>query len=139
MLGPCGPRASGCTAELAPAALRRLGYSWREVIGASFQSSLGEEVLYRLVIVSLAWHLLGHPGAGILVAAVLWSATHDAGDVRPRGMRSLELFVLGLVLGLVMVLAGLFAAVGAHFFFNLLLIGWPLPASRGEGLDGVTA
>lgn len=127
------------TAELAPAALRRLGYSWREVIGASLQSSLGEEVLYRLVIVSLAWQLLGHPGAGIVVAAVLWSATHDVGDVRPRRIRSLELFVLGLVLGLVIVFAGLFAAVAAHFFFNLFLLGWPLLASQGEGEEAVAA
>ena len=127
------------TAELAPAALRRLGYSWREVIGASLQSSLGEEVLYRLVIVSLAWQLLGHPGAGIVVAAVLWSATHDVGDVRPRRIRSLDLFVLGLVLGLVIVFAGLFAAVAAHFLFNLFLLGWPLLASQGEGEEAVAA
>ena len=123
------------TSELPPAALRRLGYSWGEVVGASLQSSIGEEVLYRLVIVSLAWHLIGQPSIGVVVAAALWSATHDVGDVRPRGLRSLELFVLGCVLGVVLVVAGLAAAIVAHFVYNLLLLGWPLLATEGRRVE----
>ncbi len=123
------------TAELAPAALRRLGYSWREVIGASLQSSIGEEVLYRLVVVSLAWHTLGQPWPGVVAAAALWSATHDVGDVRPRRVRSFELFVLGCVPGLVLVFAGLVAAVTAHLAFNVVLLGWPLLLSRREAAE----
>ncbi|MCA1570118.1 MAG: type II CAAX prenyl endopeptidase Rce1 family protein [Acidimicrobiales bacterium] len=117
------------TAELPPTAIRRLGYSWRDVIGASLQSSIGEEVLYRLVIISLAWHLLGQPLVGALVAAALWSGTHDVGDVRPRMVRSVELFILGCTLGLVLVFAGLASAIVAHFLFNLLVLGWPLLAA----------
>lgn len=129
------------TAELPPQLLKRLGYSWREVVVASLQSSIGEEVLYRLVIVSLAWHLFDQPLAGVLVAAALWSATHDAGDVRPRWPRFLELFVLGCVLGLVLVFAGLVAAIIAHLVFNVLLLGWPLlwselPRWSPRGADG---
>lgn len=114
------------TPELPPPSLRRLGYSWREVIGASLQSSIGEEILYRLVIVGLVWHLAGQPLIGVVLAAALWSATHDVGDVRPRLARSLELFVLGCALGLVLLLAGFVAAIATHFLFNLLLLGWPL-------------
>lgn len=60
------------------------------------------------------------------MAAALWSATHDAGDVRPPWPRFLELFVLACVLGVVLVFAGLTAAIVAHLVFNLLLLGWPL-------------
>lgn len=122
-------------AELPPAALRRLGYSWREVIGASLQSAVGEEVLYRLVIVSVAWYLTGQPLVGVVVAAALWSATHDVGDVRPRFLRSLELFVLGCALGVVLVVSGVAAAIAAHFLFNLLLLGWPLLASESRRVE----
>ena len=122
-------------AELPPAALRRLGYSWREVVGASLQSAVGEEVLYRLVIVSVAWYVTDQPLIGVVVAAALWSATHDVGDVRPRHLRSIELFVLGCALGLVLVVSGLVAAVSAHFLFNLLLLGWPLLSSRSRRLE----
>lgn len=118
------------TAELPPAALRRLGYSWWDVVGASLQSSIGEEVLYRLVMVSLAWHLAGQPMAGVLVAAALWSATHDVGDVRPRMVRLVELFILGCVLGVLLVYAGLAATIAAHFVFNVGVLGWPLMAAR---------
>ena len=124
------------TAELAPAALRRLGYSWKEVIGASLQSSLGEEVLYRLVPVALAWHLLDQPLLGVVAGAALWSATHDVGDVRPRRARSLELFVLGCALGVVLVVAGLAAAIVAHLLFNLLLLGWPLLPTASRQVEG---
>lgn len=60
------------------------------------------------------------------MAAALWSATHGTGDVRPPWPRFLELFVLGCVLGVVLVFAGLTAAIVAHLVFNLLLLGWPL-------------
>ncbi len=43
------------------------------------------------------------------------------------------------MLGLVIVFAGLLAAVAAHFFFNLFLLGWPLLASQGEGEEAVAA
>ncbi|HEX2274716.1 MAG TPA: CPBP family glutamic-type intramembrane protease [Acidimicrobiales bacterium] len=125
------------TAELPPSTLRRLGYSWRELIGASIQSSIGEEVLYRLVIVSLAWYLLGQPLIGVAVAAAVWSATHDVGDVRPRRLRSLELFAFGCVLGAVFVVAGLAAAVAAHLLFNLLLLGWPLLATERRRVEAL--
>ncbi len=62
------------------------------------RSSLGEEVLYRLVIVSLAWRLAARSGPGVVRAAAPWSATDDVGDVRRRWLRSPALFVLGAVL-----------------------------------------
>ena len=127
------------TAELAPEDLGRLGYSWREVISASLQSSVGEEVLYRLLIVSLAWHLSDQPLIGVVVASMLWSATHDAGEIRPRVARSLELLVVGCALGVLFVRAGLAAAVVAHLTFNLLLLGWPLLAAAGRRVRPVPA
>lgn len=78
---------------------------------------------------------MDQPLVGVAVAAALWSATHDVGDVRPRWLRSLELFVLGSVLGLLLVFVGLAAAVAAHFWFNLLLLGWPLLVSRSDPVE----
>jgi hypothetical protein len=43
--------------------------------------------------------------------------------------------VVGPLLGVVLVVAGLAAAIVAHFVDNLLLLGWPLLATEGRRVE----
>lgn len=117
--------------ELPPEALRRLGQSWPHVVSVSTQSAVGEEALFRLIALPLVWHLTGQPLVAVAMSAGLWACLHDTSDVRPRLYRLAELWLLGVVLGTLLIEVGFVAALAAHFTHNLVVLGAPL-ARRSE-------
>jgi membrane protease YdiL (CAAX protease family) len=84
-----------------------------------------EEVVFRLALQNLAAGLLRKHGLSsswaILLSAGVWTLGHT-GMVVPVGLKELQIFGVGLVLGKVMDKAGLEGCIVVHLMLNLLAL-----------------
>ena len=65
----------------------------------SLQSSIGEEVIYRLLMISLIFWLSGSMILSILISSLLWAIMHQVTGYDPRWIRWAHLFIFGCFLG----------------------------------------
>ncbi|MDJ0787363.1 MAG: CPBP family intramembrane metalloprotease [Myxococcota bacterium] len=91
------------------------------VVGVLLRAALAEELLYRL---GIQWHLgrvLSRwprgPDAALLTTAALWTGVH-LGTLEPTWVRALQLFPMGVALGMLSRRFGLASCVAAHLVFN---------------------
>ncbi|HWH00117.1 MAG TPA: CPBP family glutamic-type intramembrane protease [Pilimelia sp.] len=116
--------------------LRTTGMDVPHVLSVTAQSAIGEEAVFRLLVVPVLLWLTGVPVLAALVAAALWAAVHRGGAVRPRSVRFVELTVVGVLLGVTAIQVGFVAALVAHATYNLVVLAAPLlggrPADPGQ-------
>ena len=81
--------------ELSNRSMFLSGFTLRQGLNMSLQSSIGEEVIYRLLIISLIFWLSGSMILSILISSLLWAIMHQVTGYDPRWIRWTHLFVLG--------------------------------------------
>ncbi len=100
-------------------------------VALSIGAGLYEELLFRLLFVSVAMMLLRNiarvsdtwaAGLAIALAAVAFTFYHQPGDPGTLAARRLLYFVAGCFLGLVYVLRGFGIVVGAHAVYDLFVL-----------------
>lgn len=100
-------------------------------IALSIGAGLYEEMLFRLLMVSAAAMVLRNlfrvsdtwaAGLAIVIAALAFTFYHQVGDPATVVARRILYFVAGCYLGLVFVLRGFGAVVGAHTVYDLFVL-----------------
>lgn len=118
--------------ELDERVFHREGPGVGHAVAVAVQSSIGEEVVYRLLVLPVVVWVSGWPWLGVLVSAVLWALMHSGSGVRPRWARFAELAVVGCGLGAAMLAFGFVSVLVAHALFNAVMLLVPqvsLPAT----------
>lgn len=98
---------------------------WGIVVPAVL-SPLNEEIFLRQYLqgrlMKAWWHFgLGARLGALLVPAAFFALMHT-GAIEPFWIKWVQIFVLGVCLGIVRLRLGLAACIGAHILFNLLMI-----------------
>lgn len=115
----------------APAACRlTLGALIFGVLVVSFWASLSEEVIYRLYLLNFLENLGFHPGWSLIFSSFFWALAHVGGEVAPFYLRIVEIFLIGLGLGLLYFKFGFWFVFKVHFLADLILLGLPVFYSR---------
>ncbi|BBP86715.1 hypothetical protein BsIDN1_03330 [Bacillus safensis] len=78
--------------ELSNRSMFLSGFTLRQGLNMSLQSSIGEEVIYRLLIISLIFWLSGSMILSILISSLLWAIMHQVTGYDPRWIRWTHLF-----------------------------------------------
>ncbi|MES1036215.1 CPBP family intramembrane glutamic endopeptidase [Bacillus pumilus] len=112
--------------ELSNRSMFLSGFTLRQGLNMSLQSSIGEEVIYRLLMISLIFWLSGSMILSILISSLLWAIMHQVTGYDPRWIRWTHLFVFGCFLGFLFVNYGFISVLAAHFVHNLVLVCMPL-------------
>ncbi|PCK23450.1 CPBP family intramembrane metalloprotease domain-containing protein [Bacillus pumilus] len=112
--------------ELSNRSMFLSGFTLRQGLNMSLQSSIGEEVIYRLLMISLIFWLSGSTMLSILLSSLLWAIMHQVTGYDPRWIRWAHLFVFGCFLGFLFVNYGFICVLAAHFIHNLVLVCMPL-------------
>ncbi|MBR0614802.1 CPBP family glutamic-type intramembrane protease, partial [Bacillus safensis] len=112
--------------ELSNRSMFLSGFTLRQGLNMSLQSSIGEEVIYRLLMISLIFWLSGSMILSILISSLLWAIMHQVTGYDPRWIRWTHLFVFGCFLGFLFVNYGFICVLVAHFIHNLVLVCMPL-------------
>lgn len=112
--------------ELSERSLFLAGFKYRQSISMSIQSSLLEELVFRLLGISLFIWLLGHDFTSILLTSVLWAFLHQGSGYSPSVYRWSQLVIFGIILGYTFLYFGFLAALTAHFIHNFVLTSLPL-------------
>ncbi|WP_144494964.1 CPBP family intramembrane glutamic endopeptidase [Bacillus pumilus] len=112
--------------ELSNRSMFLSGFTLRQGLNMSLQSSIGEEVIYRLLMISLIFWLSGSMILSILISSLLWAIMHQVTGYDPRWIRWAHLFVFGCFLGFLFVNYGFICVLVAHFIHNLVLVCMPL-------------
>ncbi|MFJ5965794.1 CPBP family intramembrane glutamic endopeptidase [Bacillus sp. NPDC093026] len=112
--------------ELSNRSMFLSGFTLRQGLNMSLQSSIGEEVIYRLLIISLLFWLSENIVLSILLSSLLWAIMHQVTGYDPRWIRWMHLFVFGCFLGFLFVKYGFICVLVAHFIHNLVLVCMPL-------------
>jgi hypothetical protein len=108
--------------------LRLGGLGARQIVGIVAQSAVAEEVVFRLLGVSVLLWAIDSPVIAAIVTAALWASMHAGSAVAPRWVRQVELLVVGTVLGLVAIEFGVLTAIVAHALFNAVTLLVPVLA-----------
>lgn len=112
--------------ELSNRSMFLSGFTLRQGLNMSLQSSIGEEVIYRLLMISLIFWLSGSMILSILISSLLWAIMHQVTGYDPRWIRWAHLFIFGCFLGFLFVNYGIICVLTAHFIHNLVLVCMPL-------------
>ncbi|KIL11586.1 CPBP family intramembrane glutamic endopeptidase [Bacillus safensis] len=112
--------------ELSNRSMFLSGFTLRQGLNMSLQSSIGEEVIYRLLMISLIFWLSGSMILSILISSLLWAIMHQVTGYDPRWIRWAHLFIFGCFLGFLFVNYGFICVLTAHFIHNLVLVCMPL-------------
>lgn len=112
--------------ELSNRSMFLSGFTLRQGLNMSLQSSIGEEVIYRLLMISLFLWLSNNTVLSILLSSFLWAIMHQVTGYDPRWVRWAHLFTFGCFLGYLFVNYGFICVLVAHFIHNLVLVCMPL-------------
>ncbi len=112
--------------ELSDRTVYLSGFTLKQGLSVSLQSSIAEETVYRLLAIPAIWWLSGNIYVGIGLSSMLWAFLHQGTGYHPRWIRWFQLFLFGWVLGLLYVYQGFLAVIVAHFIHNFLLVSMPL-------------
>ncbi|MEV3593954.1 type II CAAX endopeptidase family protein [Paenibacillus larvae] len=112
--------------ELSERSLFLSGFKYRQSISMSIQSSLMEELIFRLLGVSLFIWLFGHDLMAILLTSVLWAFLHQGSGYNPSVYRWSQLVIFGIILGYAYLHVGFLTVLTAHFVHNFILTSLPL-------------
>ncbi|MBN2423481.1 MAG: CPBP family intramembrane metalloprotease [Calditrichaceae bacterium] len=92
-------------------------------INRSIIVATGEEVYFRLFLQSLLIYWFSYLKIGnffsIIVVSLLWALTH-AGIIESGGLKFIQIFLFGIILGILMYKRGFESCLFVHFIFNLL-------------------
>lgn len=102
------------------------GFKYRQAVSISAQSSLLEELIYRLLGISLFVWLFHNEFLAVAITSVLWAFLHQGRGFSPPVFRWLQLVLIGVGFGYVFIHYGFLAAFIAHFIHNFMLISLPL-------------
>jgi len=115
----------------------RLAVFWVLFPPVALMAAPLEEVIFRLGIQRYLERLLAGWRRGgwwaIAITAAIWAVGHSA-YVRPHGVKELQIFVLGVVLGWMRVRYGIGAAIAAHLALNAASMALELVARAVQGL-----
>lgn len=81
-------------------------------------TSMYEEILYRLFMISLFIVVFRKVWIAIAASALLWGFMHFSYQFEPYYIRGLELTLVGLLYGGCMVRYGILSVITAHFLYN---------------------
>lgn len=112
--------------ELSSRSIFIAGYTVKQGISMSLISSISEEAIYRLLVLSAIWKLSGSEGLAILISSVLWSIMHQTTGFKPRWVRLMQLMVFGIILGICYVQFGFLCVLVIHAVYNFVLVCLPL-------------
>ncbi len=82
------------------------------------RASLSEEIIFRLFGISWVKKYFKNTILAVVIMSLLWGLGHSAYAIFPVWFRSIEVGVLGLVLGFVFLRYGIIAAITAHYLFD---------------------
>ncbi|WP_062196886.1 CPBP family intramembrane glutamic endopeptidase [Massilibacterium senegalense] len=102
------------------------GFKYRQSISMSMQSSLLEELTYRLLGVSLFMWLFNNELLALTITSVLWAFLHQGRGFSPPIFRWVQLILIGFAFGYIYLQYGFLAAFIAHFVHNFILTSLPL-------------
>ncbi|WP_241211406.1 CPBP family intramembrane glutamic endopeptidase [Amphibacillus jilinensis] len=102
------------------------GYKYKQSISMSIQSALLEEVIYRLLGISLLSLFINQTVIAIVVTSILWACLHQGLGFSSSLYRGLQLVIIGMILGVVYVYFGFLTVFVAHFIYNFLMTSLPL-------------
>ncbi|OLP65793.1 Sporulation-killing factor biosynthesis protein SkfC [Bacillus pumilus] len=112
--------------ELSNRSMFLSGFTLRQGLNMSLQSSIGEEVIYRLLMISFIYWLSGSIMLSIVISSLLWAIMHQVTGYDPRWIRWVHLFVFGCFLGFLYINYGFVCVLVTHFIHNLVLVCMPL-------------
>ena len=112
--------------ELSNRSMFLSGFTLRQGLNMSLQSSIGEEVIYRLLMISLIFWFSGNAILSILISSFLWAIMHQVTGYDPRWIRWAHLFIFGCFLGFLFMHYGFICVLAAHFIHNFVLVCMPL-------------
>jgi hypothetical protein len=119
--------------------LQTAGLDARYVLSVTLQSAIGEETIFRLLATSVLVWATGEPVLAACVTGVAWAAVHSGAAVRPRWVRSLELSMVGVALGLAFVHLGFLTVLVAHLVYNVVTLSVPLLAGAKRADESGTS
>ncbi|NPC91388.1 CPBP family intramembrane metalloprotease [Bacillus sp. WMMC1349] len=112
--------------ELSNRTIYLSGFTFRQGLNMSLQSSLVEETVYRLLMIPAIWFVSHSVFITLLVSSGLWAIMHQGTGYHPRWLRWIHLFAFGCFLGLLFIESGFLAVFAAHFIYNFILFCMPL-------------
>lgn len=112
--------------ELSDRSIFLSGFKLKQCLSISLQSSVLEEVIFRLMGVSTLLWLTDSNTVAILITSFLWAFLHQGSGYNPGWIRWSQLTVFGVILGFIYLRYGFLAVVTAHFVHNFVLLFMPL-------------
>jgi membrane protease YdiL (CAAX protease family) len=106
-------------------------------LAISIVAAVSEEATFRLFAVPYLARRLGGGGAalvlGLVLPAAVWAFAHSTYQVYPVWVRGIELTIAGTAFGILVLKAGILAAVIAHYVIDAVFISTPLITSGDPG------
>ncbi|MFB5932303.1 CPBP family intramembrane glutamic endopeptidase [Peribacillus frigoritolerans] len=102
------------------------GFKLKQSLSISLQSSVTEEVIFRLLGISTLLWLFNNNLLAVTITSVLWSLLHQGSGYNPRFIRWIQLVLFGFILGFTYLYYGFLAALITHFVHNFIVLSIPL-------------
>jgi hypothetical protein len=128
----------GISPELSERSLFLSGFTYRQSISMSIQSSLLEELIFRLLGISVLIWLFGNDFLAITLTSVLWAFLHQGSGFNPPIYRWAQLIFFGVILGYVYLYFGFLTTLVSHFIHNFTLTSLPLIYYKISSKKGIS-
>ncbi len=96
---------------------------WMFFTPIALLAPITEEIVFRLAVQGGAERILSKLGQpiwlAIPIASLIWALGH-AGMVEPMGVKEVQIFLVGLIIGTLRLRRGIGAAIIAHFVLNIM-------------------
>lgn len=98
------------------------------VVGFGLAAAFWEEIFVRLFLLNALFLLFrrarGGAAAAVIVSSAVWAAGH-AGTMEPELVKFLQVFLIGIMLGIVFIRRGIESCLASHSAFNIgiLIVG----------------
>jgi hypothetical protein len=84
-------------------------------------AALREELLYRVIAVSLVLRLTGIRWIAVVIPAIVWALAHSPYPQEPVYIRTVELTVVGVFYGYLLLRYGLVTTLISHYGYNVIV------------------
>ncbi len=96
---------------------------WIYPLAISMGASLLEEFIFRVFGIFFLRRLFKSTWAAVLVSAMIWAFLHSGYPQQPSFARGIELTIDGVIIGVLMLRFGVWAALTYHFVYDAVMIG----------------
>ncbi len=96
---------------------------WIYPLAISMGASLLEEFIFRVFGIFFLRRLFKSTWAAVLVSAMIWAFLHSGYPQQPSFARGIELTIEGVIIGVLMLRFGVWAALTYHFVYDAVMIG----------------